>query len=313
MRILMIGGTGWLGHHIAQRLVRRGHSVAVLSRGTRGQFSPPENVTTIHADKSESGPFRDLLKGLDVDAVVDSDPSEASLRTVAETLGGRLRHYVHCSSTGVYTPLRAVPATEAHPWQEPTGINFMHKVALDKLALDAHAKQGFPATVIRPTNIMGPGKLPIDTLGGRHPDFLPQLVAGDQVFLPNDGLALLQPVFVEDVAEAFALALERPESIGRIYNISWHQSVPLREYLDIVCRILGAHPKVTCLPAEEIIATFEGTDTVSPAGLRFVCEHMCFDISRAREELGYEPALSIEESTRRTIEWWRGAGGSAAS
>jgi len=305
MKALVIGGTGWVGHHIARRMVRRGHEVTVLCRGTKGRFPAPPEARTIMADKNDAATFRRLLAGMEVDAVVDSVPSEACLGVIIGTVGERIRRYLHCSSTGVYPPLRYVPAAEEHPWREPTGINFMHKVKLDALALEAHGRSGFPATIIRPTNIMGPGMLPIDTLGGRDPDFLPDVAAGREIVLPNDGRALLQPVFVEDVAEAFALALERPESVGRIYNISCHNSVTLRVYLGIVASALGAEPKVSCLPVDEILSRFEGTEKVSPNGLRFLCEHMCFDISRARKELGYEPTLSPEESTRKTIEWWR--------
>ena len=306
MKVLVIGGTGWVGHHVARKVAERGHAVTVLSRGTKNRFNPPEGVELVRADKNDAEAFRKLLDGMDVDAVMDSVPGETSLKVIIETLSGRIRHYVHCSSTGVYTPLRRVPATEEHPWREPTGINFMNKVALDALALEAHGRDGFPATVIRPTNIMGPGMLPIDTLGGRHPDFLPDVAAGNEMFLPNDGQALLQPVFVEDVAESFALALHRPESIGGIYNVSWHNSVTLLDYARILSDILGTRPRITCLPAEEIVLRFEGTGKVHPGGLRFLCEHMCFDVSKARRELGYEPTLSIEDATRKTIEWWQG-------
>ena len=305
VKVLVIGGTGWVGHHIARKVGERGHEVTILSRGTNGRFPAPGNAKVVKVDKNDADAFRAVLGELDVDAVIDSVPSETCLKVLIKTLGDGIKHYAHCSSTGVYTPLCYVPADENHPWREPTGLNFMHKVKLDALALEAHASNGFPATVIRPTNIMGPGLLPIDTLGGRDPDFLPDVAAGREVFLPNDGSALLQPVFVEDVAEPFALALERPESIGRIYNISWHNSVPLREYLEIIGNALGVKPKVTCLPVDEILARFEKDKKVNASGLGFLCEHMCFGISKAQAELGYEPTLSIEESTRKTIEWWQ--------
>jgi len=305
MKVLVIGGTGWVGHHIAHKVAGHGHAVTVLSRGTGGRFAPPANAEMIRADKNDTEAFRALLQRLHMDIIIDSVPTQASLKTLIETMSGRIEHYLHCSSTGVYTPLRRIPADENHPWREPTGINFMNKVRLDMLALDAHRRHDFPATVIRPTNIMGPGMVPIDTLGGRYPGFLDDVAAGREIFLPNDGRALLQPVFVEDVAEPFALAIERPRSIGQVYNVSWHHSVTLRDYLGIVADILDAKPKVTCVPAEEIVSRFSNTGKVSEKGLQFLCEHMCFDISKARKELGYEPTLSIAASTRACIEWWK--------
>jgi len=305
MNVLIIGGTGWVGHHMAQKVAARGHDVTILTRGSSGRFSPPPAAEMVQGDKNDAASFGELLKKLNPDVVMDSVPSESCIRTVMDILGDRIKRYAHCSSTGVYAPLQYVPANEGHPWRKPTGINFMHKVALDALVLDAHTASGFPATVIRPTNILGPGLLPLDPLGGRDREFLPDVAAGREVFLPNDGRALLQPVFVENVAEPFALALERPESIGQAYNVSGPHSVTLRDYVRLIANLLDTKPTLTCLPPDEILSRFGGTPKVNERGLQFVCEHMCFDLSKACSELGYSPSESLEATMKATIEWWR--------
>ena len=95
MKVLVIGGPGWVGHHVARKVAERGHAVTVLSRGTKGRFNPPEGADLVRADKNDAEAFRKLLDGMDVDAVMDSVPSETSLKVIIETLSGRIRHYIH--------------------------------------------------------------------------------------------------------------------------------------------------------------------------------------------------------------------------
>ncbi|MFH0795468.1 MAG: NAD(P)-dependent oxidoreductase, partial [Candidatus Omnitrophota bacterium] len=179
----------------------------------------------------------------------------------------------------------------------------MFKVEPDKLALEYYHRDGFPATIIRPTNIMGPGSPPIDIWGARNPGFLQRIIKEETITVPNDGRALLQPCYVEDIAEAFALALENKKSIGQIYNISSDYSVTLNEYLRIICEILKRKPPVAYLPMEEMISQFAGKSALDVGGLKFLCEHMCCDISKAKRDLGYRASISLEESIERTVKW----------
>ena len=304
MRVLVISGSGWLGHHVVEKLVKHGHNVTVVAINRREDFKLPSSVKFILGDRTKTPEFRSILTGIDAEVVIDITPSNVeSTKNIIESFKGKITHYVHCSSTGVCTPLQRIPATEEHPWEESTGLNFMFKVEPDKLALEYYRRYNFPATIIRPTNIMGPGSPPIDVWGARNPKFLQRILEGKTITVPNDGRALLQPCYVEDIAEAFALVLENKQSIGQIYNISGNYSVTLNEYLHIICEILKRKPPVTYLPMKAMINQFAGKFSLDVGGLKFFCEHMCFDISKAKKELDYHVNISLDESINRTIKW----------
>ncbi|MFH2068455.1 MAG: NAD(P)-dependent oxidoreductase [Candidatus Omnitrophota bacterium] len=303
MKALVISGSGWLGHNVVKKLVKRGHNVTVIAIDQKEKFKLPPPAKFIWGDRTKTPEFKKILAGVDAESVVDVTPDTESTKNIIESFKGRIKHYVHCSSTGVYTPLQRIPANEEHPWEEPTGLNFMFKVEPDRLALEYYRRDGFPATIIRPTNIMGPGSLPIDIWGARNPRFLWRVLKEETITVPNDGRALLQPVYVEDLAEAFALVLENKQSIGQTYNIAGDYSVTLNEYLRLICEILKRKPPVTHLPIGEMINQFAGKSGLDVEGLKFFCEHMCFDISKAKKELGYRVNVSLEESVKRTIDW----------
>ena len=304
MKILVISGTGWLGHSVVKKLLKHGHDVIVIARGQSKKFKLPSSAKFIPGDRTKTAEFKSVLMGIDTEAVIDITPSNVEFtKNIIESFKGKIAHYIHCSSTGVCTPLQRIPATEEHPWEESTGLNFMFKVEPDKLALEYYHRDGFPVTIIRPTNIMGPGSPPIDIWGARNLGFLQRILEEKIITVPNDGRVLLQPCYVEDIAEAFALALENKQSIGQIYNISSDYSVTLNEYLRIICTILKRKPPVAYLPMEEMIRQFAGKSALDAGGLKFLCEHMCCDISKAKKELGYRVSISLEESIERTIKW----------
>ena len=117
MRVLIIGGTRYLGREVVARLVARGDAVTVANRAaTPGEL--PASVQRVQADLSEPGSLERALGALTFDAAINMIASSAAsaheaLVAVADSIG----HYVQCGSTGVYAPLQHVPADESHPDQ----------------------------------------------------------------------------------------------------------------------------------------------------------------------------------------------------
>jgi nucleoside-diphosphate-sugar epimerase len=300
MKVLVLGGTGWVGHSIVRVFSAEGHDVTVCSRGhkTTHLNDIPAHLRHVHADKQDAAAIRPLLaEGFDV--IVDSVPTEATIDNVAR-FARRLKRYLHCSSTGGYAPLSVVPGDETLPYSEFMG-GWKAKAVVDAKVLELHMRKGFPATVLRPSYITGPGMLPLDNLGGRRADFITDILVGETLDLPNDGQALLQPVHVLDLAHAFALAAKEPRSIGQIYNICLEKAVTLRRYLEISAAALDREVKINCMSVEAILQKYG--DTISRTGLCFLATHMCYDIRKAREHLGYRPHCTTEEAIEETARW----------
>ncbi|HOF61602.1 MAG TPA: NAD-dependent epimerase/dehydratase family protein [Candidatus Latescibacteria bacterium] len=303
MKVLLIGGTRFLGLAIANALHRHGHKAVVAHRG-HTKAALPETAREIHVDVADQKSLENCLLAEQYDAVVDTILGAKTLEWMVTTLNGRIRQFVHCGSTGVYAPMKRIPATEEDPCEAlPQYGGFGAKLEQDEVLMRAHRQTGFPATVLRPTNIYGAGDIPLDIWGARNPAFFRRLTRNQPVTLPNDGRALLQPGHVSELGEAFALALESPHSIGRIYNISSARAVELRVYLDILKGILKSSSPVDFASAELLLERYLPENKINEGGLRFVVEHMCVDISRARAELGFDPQISLEEGLAENLQW----------
>jgi nucleoside-diphosphate-sugar epimerase len=300
MKVIVFGGTGWVGHHVAAEFRKAGHEVSVCSRGKKQTYLEDlaSDVRVIRADKNDPKAIAEVLReGYDI--VVDSVPSERSIDNIAENARG-LKHYLHCSSTGAYAPLPFVPGDETMPFDHFLG-GWKTKSIVDRKVMDMHKRDGFPATVLRPSYITGQGLLPLDNLGGRRDDFIRDILNGVPLDLPNDGQALLHPVHVKDLAHAFLLATQRPESIGQVYNVCLGKAVTLNRYLELIADALGRKPVIRHMALDDILEKYG--KSISEIGLRFLATHMCFDIRKAREQLGYEPHCTTEEAIREAALW----------
>jgi nucleoside-diphosphate-sugar epimerase len=302
MKVLVFGGTGWVGHNIALQFNRAGFDTTICSRGQKKNFiDRVDGISMLTGDKSNPQDMAGIFEEK-YDIVVDSVPTESSIDSVFKLARG-LKHYIHCSSTGGYAPLPAVPGDETMPYGGfENGTGWAAKAIYDTKVMDLFNRQGFPATVIRPCYITGPGMLPLDNLGGRREDFIPDIIAGKELDLPDNGLSLLQPIHVEDLAHSFLLAALAPgKSLGQIYNICLKKAVPVKRYLQINAEALNTSAKINFVPLEEMLKKHAGH--VHETGLRFLATHMCFDISKAEEQLGYKPAHTTEQAIEETARW----------
>ena len=308
MDVLVIGGTRFLGLSIVRSLSAYGHHAIVAHRGlTTARL--PEDVQECHLDVRDRKDLKECLEYQPFDAVIDTILNVADLEYIVPLVRRKAKRFIHCGSTGVYTPMKRIPAHEndtCEPHPELGG--FEQKLRQDRYLLDEYRENGFPATILRPTNIYGPGDIPLDIWGGRSSGFFRRLLRHELVTLPNDGRSLLQPGYVSELGEAFVQALEAPEAIGQVYNISSAQAVTLREYLATIREALSSRSPVVYAPMESILERFLPSRHVNESGLRFVCEHMCVDINKARRELGYMPLMSLEEGMARNLRWMREAG-----
>ena len=300
MNAIIFGGTGWVGHHIVRAFYEAGYDVTVCSRGRKDTFEHemPGGIRRVQADKNDESAVADVLKEA-YDVVIDSVPSEKSIDNIVKH-APRLKRYIHCSSTGGYAPLPFVPGDETMPYSHFMG-GWAAKGIVDAKVMDLWCRDGFPATVIRPCYITGPGMLPLDNLGGRREDFIPDILNGVPLDLPNDGQALLQPIHVADLARSFLLAAEEPRSIGQIYNICLEKAVTITRYLQISAAALGREVTINYLPVDAMLEKYG--DSIHEIGLHFFATHMCYDISKARERLGYVPHCTTEEAIEGTARW----------
>ncbi|MBU0607662.1 MAG: NAD-dependent epimerase/dehydratase family protein [Armatimonadetes bacterium] len=303
MNILIIGGTNHIGPYMAKRLLARGDTVTVVNRGSRNDKLAPE-VECLQADIYQVGALANAVGDRTFDAAIHMIAGSAqSTRVVLEPLKGKIGRYLHCGSTGVFAPLSRVPGDETCPQTPPPEFGgFDGKVQADNEARRLCADYGLPLVILRPTNVGGPGNVPLDLWGNRQPAFFQRIIDGQVISIPNEGGALLQIVHADDMARSFVLALDRPEVEGD-FNISCSYAITLNRYAEILGEALGRAPVVEHVPMAELIRLYGDTGKLSVGGLLFLCEHMCFDLRKAREQLGYVPRFEPEDSVPQTVQW----------
>lgn len=305
MKILMLGGTRFIGRAAVTDLTARGHEVTVLNRGQLPGH--PSATRAITCDKNDRDALSHVLAHERWDAVMDTLLDDTDLEFIIDRLVGKVAHFIHTGSIGVYAPCTRIPARETDPLAcHDAEFSFSHKLRQDQVLMRAHLERSFPGTSLRKSYIYGPGMVLLDGWGGRNPKFFQMLRDRETIPLAHGGLALLHPGYVADLARAFGDALESPRTIGQCYNIGGHGALTMRDYLSLIARIMGVEPKFEFTSPQQILDRFG--KYVDRRGLLFACEHMCCDITKAERDMNWRPTTPLEVGLANSIAWMTAQG-----
>ena len=305
MRIAVIGGTGHIGSYLTPRLFEAGHSVLCVCRGQQTPYrSHPawSQVEYVHLDRKAeeaAGNFGERIAALDAEAVIDlTCYTPESAQQLVQGLAGRIQHFLHCGTIWVHGHSVEVPTTE-DAVRTPFGDYGIRKHAIEQY-LVAEARSGFPATILHPGHLVGPGWNPINPQGNFNPQIFTDLAAVREVTLPNLGMETVHHVHADDVAQAFALALQHHEAaLGQSFHVVSPQAITLRGYAERVAAWFGKSADLTFAPYEQ------WKTTVSERDARVTLDHIAHSpncsIDKARRLLGYAPRYSSLEAVREAV------------
>lgn len=302
MRVVVIGATGHVGTYLVPRLVAKGHDVTAISRGTREPYIPDpawSKVASVSLD-SEAPGLPGGVAALRPDAVIDMICfTESRARALVGALRS-VKHFLSCGTIWVHGHSTVVPATEDIP-RRPFGEYGIRKAAIEAFLLE-ESRRGFPATVLHPGHIVGPGHVPVNPAGHMNPEVFSRLARGEEVALPNLGLETLHHVHADDVAQAFVLALENPSaSIGRSFHTVSPAAVTLRGFAEAVAAWFGKPARLKFLPFEE------WKRSELPADAEQTWDHIAHSpnasIEKARRLLGYAPRFSSLDAVHESVDW----------
>ena len=305
---MVIGATGHIGGYLVPRLVRAGHDVVSLSRHRRPYYREHASwaqVTSVSVDRDAedaAGTFGQRVADLKADAVVDLICFEPdSALQLVEALRPKGTYLVHCGTIWVHGPSTVVPTTEDAP-RRPFGHYGEAKAAIEELLLQECRGGGLPVALLHPGHIVGPGWVPVNPAGNVELSVFQRLASGQEIALPNLGMETLHHVHADDVAQAFALAIERPEAAaGESFHVTSERAMTLRGYAEAIAELLGQPSRLSLLAWEV------WRDTVTAAAAQLTWDHIAhspsMSIDKARRLLGYNPTYTSLEAVQESLAW----------
>jgi nucleoside-diphosphate-sugar epimerase len=315
MRILLIGGNGFIGRYVMAALQEQGHSIAVFQRGTKAAAA---GVEQIQGDRSQLSASATALKlfapEVVIDLVISSGAQAEELMTIFR---GVARRVIMLSSMDVYRAIGISQGTESGPLQEvplmeesdlrrrlhpypPETLQHLRKIFAwmtddyDKIPAERTVMNDpeLPGTVLRLPMVYGPG----DPLHRFYP-VVKRVADGRRYIIFAEPLAAWRSPrgYVENVAAAVALAATDDRAIRRIYNVGEEPSFSELEWAQKIANEMGWEGKFVVLPVEN----------TPPHLLRpgNAAQHWAVSSARIRKELGYEDPVQMREAIRRTIRW----------
>ena len=302
MRVLVVGGTEFVSLHLVRALLGRGHEVAVLNRGRRGERLPA-GVRTLVADRKDHAALRAALAGETFDGVVDVTYAPTlgeDVVALLDALQGQ-PHVLFVSTARVYDHALPIPYSEATPRGLYWGEYARHKIAGEDALLERHRQEGLPVTIVRPTHVLGP-------LNTRHNEtfFMDRIHRGRPVLVPGHGGWLRQFGHVGDLADALAAMLGDARTHGQAYNVMGEETVTQVGFVEAIAEVMG-RPVTFRHFDPALLQDWDRPGPVFGQNLVYNC-HAVHTTHKLRLDLGIRPGYTLRSGLAQTWDWYRAAG-----
>jgi nucleoside-diphosphate-sugar epimerase len=310
---LVTGGAGFIGSHLTEELVRRGHTVRVvdnLATGKRRNLGHIAGVEFLEGDLADQGVAERAVKGMEYvlhQAAIPSVPRsvkdpvtsnranvDASVNILVAARDAGVKRLVYAGSSSAYGDTPTLPKREDMP------TNPLSPYALQKLVAEQYCQMftrlyGFETVTIRYFNVFGPRQDPGSPYSGVISLFSTALLEGRRPTIFGDGEQTRDFTYVANVVDGVLRACEAPKAAGEVINVATGGRISLNELLRTTNRIVGS----------SIEAIYQDP---RPGDVK----HSQADITKARALLGYTPTVQFDEGLRRTLEWCRAESAAAA-
>lgn len=317
MRVTILGGAGFIGHHLALALASRGDQVTVVdSLGVNNILTHRDRyarfieerldllraaeVPVVIQDARDYHALSRILSDLAPQVIVhaaavahagqsNKDPHSTfdhSLRTLENTLdwsrsADSMEHFIFLSSSMVYGDFQTEAVTEDHPL-DSIGIYGALKVAGEKIVTAYNQVFGLPYTIIRPSALYGPRCVSRRVVQA----FIEDAMAGKPLTIQGDGSDRIDFTYIDDLVDGLLLVIDTPAAKGEVFNLTYGQA---RTVMGLARNVAEHFPTRIELVPRDVLMPHRGT----------------LSIDKAHDLLGYAPRHSLESGVPRYIGWYR--------
>ncbi len=301
---LVTGGAGFIGSHISEELVGRGHRVRVVDNFVTGyQHNLRSGVEFVEGDVSDPAVATSAVAGMEyvihqaaipsvprsVDKPLESHRAnvDAMLNLLVASRDAGVRRLVFAGSSSVYGDTEVLPKTETMP------TNPLSPYALQKLMSEMYGQMftrlyGFETVTTRYFNVFGPRQDPSSAYSGVISLFIKALHDGTTPVIYGDGEQTRDFTYVSNVVDGVLRSAETPGVGGQVFNVATNSRISLNQLLETLKKILGSDVK----PIYRDVRAGDVRDSQA-------------DISKAGKMLGYKPSVGLEEGLRETVKWFQ--------
>ena len=305
---LVTGGAGFIGSHLTEELVRRGHRVRVvdsLITGKRSNLAEIPGVEFHEGDLADIEVARKAVDGCEYvlhQAAIPSVPKsvkdpltsnranvDGTLNTLVASRDAGVKRLVFAASSSAYGDTPTLPKHENMP-TNPQSPYALQKVVGEEYLRMFTRLYGLETVAIRYFNVFGPRQDPSSPYSGVISVFASALLENRPPTIYGDGNQTRDFTYVANVVDGVLRACEAPRASGEIINVATGGRISLNQLFEEMRKVIGA----TITPAYQEVRQGDVRDSQA-------------DITKARDLLGYQPIVSFEEGLRKTIEWYRTA------
>jgi nucleoside-diphosphate-sugar epimerase len=301
MRVLFIGGTGFISSAVSRAAIAQGIDLYVLNRGMRA--AEPAGTRALVADINRPDDVRAALRGLGFDVVVDwiaftPDDIERDLALFA----GRVGQYVFISSASAYQkPPEHYLITESTPLSNPFWEYSRGKIACEERLMRAYRDEGFPVTIVRPS-LTYDTNFPIALGGWGCYTLAERLNSGRPIIVHGDGSSLFVVTHADDFACGFLGLLGDERALGEAFHITTDEVLTWDRIYRTIADALGVEARIVYIPSD-FISRVE--PTLSGTLLGDKTWSVVFDNSKIKSFVpGFEAVVPLHDGIRRTIDWF---------
>jgi nucleoside-diphosphate-sugar epimerase len=323
LNVLVTGAGGFIGSHLVDSQLKKGNSVRAVDLNTTRLVHTANHpaLEIIEGDITDQSLIRELVHGSEIvyhlaSAHLDVSLSEENYRrvNVLGTLGlleaarrAGVRRFVHCSSVGVIGNVKHPPANETSPCQ-PTNSYERTKLEGERAALEFSRRTGFSIVVARPAWVYGP-RCP-------RTEKLIRSISKGRFLIFGKGSNFRHPIFITDAVYGLELCAQVDQASGKVFIIASDEPVTVIELVRRISQELGVKPPKVHLPIvfgrwggiaiESVYRPFGRQPPFSRRSIDFFVKQNAYDISKARQELGFRPQVGLRTGIQNTIRWQNG-------